>query len=287
MPYVIYNANKIELDKDISIGRDKINCDLVIPEGTVSRSHAIIKKIGEKFYIIDLGSSNGTYKDSKRIHSPVLLENKSLIQCGKAQIVFYDEDESDEDETMLSFSSNFVVNSIVLVADIKGYTSFSENAPIQTVSKVMSAWLKEVDAAVVKLNGYVDSFIGDCVYARWDNQVDKETGKNVIKLAKEINDLTKKISQKVTEGEFNLEIGVGIHTGEVIVGAETQNTGLGDTINTTFRLESATRGLGVDVVISEELNNLCELNKELKSVELKGKTETKVATFKFHEIDNL
>jgi adenylate cyclase len=284
MAYVIYNANKIELEKDISIGRDKTKCDLVISEGTVSRNHAIIKKIGDKFYIIDIGSSNGTYKDGNRINSPVLLEDKALIQCGNAQIVFYEDLESDEDETMLSFSTNFVTQSIVLVADIKGYTSFSENANIQVVSKVMASWLKEVNALVVSINGYVDSFIGDCVYARWDNQVDKQTGQKVLKLSKKLNETTQKISQEITNNEFTLNICVGLHTGEVIVGAQTNNTGLGDTINTAFRLESETRKLGVDVVASQEMVNLLEESKPLQEVDLKGKTTTKVATYMFDEI---
>lgn len=284
MAYIIYKANKIELEEDVSIGRDKNKNELVIDEGTVSRNHAIIKKIGEKFYIIDLGSSNGTYKDGKRVHSPVLLEDKSVIQCGNTQILYYDDMESDEDETLLAFSSNFVVNSIVLVADIKGYTNFSQNASIQVVSKIMSAWLKEVNSVVVETNGYVDSFIGDCVYARWDNLTDKQTAKNVIQVAKKINDLTKQISYDVTKGEFDLSVGVGINMGEVIVGADTGNTGLGDTINTAFRFESATRGLEVDVVLSSELGELVEITTPLVDVELKGKDALKVNTLMFDKI---
>lgn len=286
MAYVIYNSSRLELDKDVLIGRDKNKCDLVILEETVSRSHATIKRIGEKFYLVDLGSSNGTFKDTKRIHSPVVLNNKSIIQCGKAQIVFYS-DEEDDDKTTFALSTNFVVDSIILVADIKGYTSFSEKAPIQSVSKVMSSWLKEVDNEVVKLNGYVDSFLGDCVYARWDNQVDKKTAINVLKLAKKIDDITKKISTSVTKGQFNLGVGVGINTGEVIVGADTNNTGLGDTVNTAFRLEGSTRDLGVDVSISKEMSILCELSKEPQQVNLKGKGETVIATLMFDEIENL
>jgi adenylate cyclase len=288
MAHITYEANKIELTEEFTIGRDQ-KCSLTIAESTVSRNHAVIQLISEKYYIVDNGSSNGTYKDGKIVQSAILLEDKSVIQCGNAQIIFYaDIEEEDDDETIISFSSNFVVNSIVLVADIRGYTSFSENTPIQSVSKVMAQWLKEVNYAIENSNGFIDSFIGDCVYARWDGKTNRETLINVLKAAKYISDKTKEISHKVTKGQSVLDIGVAIHIGEVIVGAETNNTGLGDTINTTFRLEGQTRTLNTDMLLSKEAFDVLNINKELIDTQLKGKSEIiKVCPISFSEIEGI
>ena len=288
MAYIVYKANKFDLNENFSIGRDKSN-DLVIAEGTVSRHHAVFRIVGDKYYIIDMGSSNGTYANGKSVQTPTLLKDKTIIQCGNAQIVFYeDKDDEDSDETILAFSSNFVVDSTVLVIDIKNYTTFSENTPIQMVSKVMAKWLKEVNLIIEKYNGLIDSFIGDCVYARWDEKTDRQTIINVLKVSKYINDKTKEITSTITNGKTILSVGVGINIGEVIVGAETNNTGLGDTVNTTFRLESQTRTLKTDVIISKEVYEVLNLDKKLVDTILKGKKNIiQVCPLTFDEIDSI
>lgn len=288
MAYIVYNANRIEFNKSISIGRDS-SSDLRIEEPTVSRNHAVIKQIGDKYYIIDLGSSNGTFKNGKRVRSPLILENKSVIQCGNTQVIFYDnKSQENDDETVIACTSNFIVKSIVLVADIRGYTEFSEKVSIQIVSKLMAHWYKEITVCIENNNGYIDSFIGDCVYARWDENITKDVILNILRVTKEINDITKKISLALTNGEKELHVGVGLNIGEVIVGIDTHNTGLGDTVNTAFRFESHTRFLDVDVIVSNEICEFLDLQQPLIDIYLKGKTTSiRVYTLNFDEIDKI
>lgn len=289
MAYIVFKTNRIEINKSLSIGRASDN-ELIIDEPTVSRNHALIKKIGEKFYIIDSGSSNGTFRDGKRIHSPILLENKSVIQCGNAQCVFYDNTiDTEVDETQLAITSNFVINSVVLIADIRGYTSFAEATPVKTVSKIMSQWFKEVTKTIEDNNGFIDSFIGDCVYARWDfNEDDEKLLKNILQVSKQLNDITKNISTDVTNEKSELKLGVGIHVGEVIVGIDTNNTGLGDTVNIAFRLESKTRDLNSDIIVSKEVCEMLDICKETVKTHIKGKNEEiEVCTISFDEVESL
>ena len=289
MAYIIFKANKFQLNnEDFTIGRNSNN-SLPIKENTVSRNHAIIRPIGDKYYIIDAGSSNGTYKDGIKIQgAPILLEDKSIVQCGNAQLVFRHDEEDEDDETLLAFSSNFIVNSIVLVADIRGYTSFSENTPIQIVSKIMAKWLKEVDRIITNSNGYIDSFIGDCVYARWDDKTDKKTLIDVLNVAKNISVVTQDISSNLTNNKYILDVGVGINLGEVIVGAETNNTGLGDTINTAFRLEGQTRALDTDIIISKSAYDILDANLPLTNTKLKGKSgEIEICSIKYNDVKNI
>ena len=292
MAYLIHKANRFELDNNsISMGRGKDN-DLVLSDNTVSRNHAIIKIIGKNYYLIDSGSSNGTYKDGKRVHSPVMLETKSLIQCGNAQIIFYDNtiEQFDEDMTTISFDSNIVVKSIILVADIKGYTTFSEITPIRKVSKFMSKWFTEVTNIIENGNGYLDSFIGDCVYARWD--VEENNNKDIIKkilnISKKLNEITTKLTSEASENNFKLTLGIGIHIGDVIVGAVSNNTGLGDAVNTAFRLEGKTRILDTDILISKDIYDILEIDYDITEVQLKGKNfNNTVCSLKYDDIDDI
>ena len=288
MAYLVYKANRVQLEQNsISIGRSKTS-ELVINETTVSRNHSIIKQIGDKFYIIDSGSSNGTFKDGKRVHSPVLLEHKSLIQCGNAQIVFYEDKIDDEsDDTMISLDTNFIVNSVVVIADIRGYTAFSESVPIRKVSKFMANWFKDIGSCIEDNNGCIDSFIGDCVYSRWDVSDDDKLASKILNTVLQMSNVTKKLSSAITDGEFVLDISAGIHLGEIIVGTQTNNTGLGDTVNTAFRLETQTRTLDTDILISNEVCKLFNIETKIDEVMLKGKSlPMKVCGIRFNEIDN-
>lgn len=286
MAYIVYKSNRIEIEESLSIGRSSDN-ELVVDEATVSRNHALIKQIGSKYYIIDVGSSNGTYKDAKRIHSPVLLENKSIVQCGNMQFIFYDNvyDEND-DKTQVSMTSSFVVDSVVLVADIKGYTSFTEAMDIKIVSKVMSKWFRQVSREIEKTNGYIDSFIGDCVYARWDIDDDLiGVSKDVLKVGKVINEITRNITKEYTNGKYPLNVGVGITHGDVVVGTEINNTGLGDTVNTAFRFEGKSKEFNCDIIISKEFALILGIEREWIPTKIKGKSEIfELCALRFDEV---
>lgn len=289
MAYIVYKSNRVEIDTSLSIGRSQDN-EIVVDEPTVSRNHALIKQIGQKYYLIDVGSSNGTYKDAKRVHNPTLLENKSIVQCGNMQFIFYDNvvDENDE-ETQIAMTSSIVMDSIVLVADIKGYTAFTEAMDIRVVSKVMSKWFKQVSHVIEETNGYIDSFIGDCVYARWDLENNFESlAISVLQVAKQINDITRAITKEYTSGKFPLNVGVGITFGEVVVGIDVNNTGLGDTVNSAFRFEEKSKVYNVDIIISREFAQKIGIEREWITTQIKGKTQDiDLCALRFDEVEKL
>ena len=72
------------------IGRDRYPiCDITIREPTVSRQHSRIQTEGEKYYIEDLGSLNGTYVNQERIDR-MLLRHGDELQIGKFRLVFFE-----------------------------------------------------------------------------------------------------------------------------------------------------------------------------------------------------
>jgi VWFA-related protein len=69
------------------IGRSQ-DSDLVVDHNTVSRQHATIKLEGERFYIYDMGSTNGTFVDGQRIREPVALEDGVTVRFGDKAFIF-------------------------------------------------------------------------------------------------------------------------------------------------------------------------------------------------------
>lgn len=71
-----------ELDRELTIGRaDK--CQVVLDDTYVSQMHARIFPKGEGFVLEDLGSTNGTYLNRRRITAPVELQRGDLVKIGK------------------------------------------------------------------------------------------------------------------------------------------------------------------------------------------------------------
>jgi len=96
----------------------------------------------------------------------------------------------------------------------------------------------------------VDKFIGDCVFARWDDK----TGNNVVRAlstALQVAEATAKLKLEEKELPRPLRIGVGINTGMASLGIGADNTAMGDAVNTAFRLESVTKEVGRDIALSE------------------------------------
>ena len=253
-------ARKVNCKAVLTIGRDK-HSDIVVPELTVSRNHAMIRCLGEgDFYLIDSGSSNGSFVNKQRVVAPKLLKNGDIITVGQADIVF---EELSKDVDLIDSVSMLetivhdapVIKQItILVADIRGFTSMSEQVPINTLTKIMNSWFHAVNTIVLGNEGLVDKFIGDCVFARWeteDDQVRKIA--QAITAACEINKITEDLNLEYKSQLPNkLKIGVGVNTGTASVGGLGQDsTALGDAVNIAFRMESSSKTLNKDIVMSE------------------------------------
>jgi len=284
----------------ITIGRDK-NSDIRINDRQVSRNHAMVRRLGEDdYYLIDSGSANGSAINNRRITTPTLLKNNDLISIGSATIQFIQHKEShpqaveqaDEDEleaTIFKHEVN-IQQLTILVADIRGFTTLSEQIPIATLTKIMSEWFRHVSNLIAENEGIVDKFIGDCVYARWEASEDvPNTVINALNSAVAINKISSTLSQAYPELPDKLKIGVGINTGPASVGIGSDNTAIGDAVNLAFRLESATKEVNKDVVLNQsayqDLPAALWQHKE-KEIMVKGKKEpVKICGLNFDEIE--
>lgn len=136
-------------------------------------------------------------------------------------------------------------NVSVLFADISGFTAMSELLDPEEVTNIMNDCMKLLAGCVVKYEGYVDKFIGDCIMAIFGAPITHENDPELalhsaIAMKKEIEEYNKKIPVKL---EKPLTLHIGINSGIVIAGGvgsdqKMDYTVMGDTVNLASRLES-------------------------------------------------
>lgn len=84
---ISYKEINIPKDTVFTIGRDNDNM-LVLDNDDVSRFHAQVTRLGESFYIVDLGSTNGTTLNGKRVWNRASLKDFDRIGIGNFEITF-------------------------------------------------------------------------------------------------------------------------------------------------------------------------------------------------------
>ena len=82
------SGSRYLLDEDeITVGRDP-SSDILLDDSTVSRTHAVFRRINGNYSVIDAGSLNGTYVNRQRVDSQEL-KNGDEIMIGKFRLVFF------------------------------------------------------------------------------------------------------------------------------------------------------------------------------------------------------
>ena len=158
-----------------------------------------------------------------------------------------------------------------LFTDVRGFTSLSEKLKPEEVTEIMNKVLTIQSDTVKFYDGMVDKYIGDAMMAIFNAPLDLDGHEEAAVLcAKEIQD-------KVQLSGLGLEIGVGVATGFAVIGnmgssTRFDYTAIGDCVNTAARLESATKEVGVDILIGEETAKKCGFElKLLEPIKVKGK----------------
>ena len=158
-----------------------------------------------------------------------------------------------------------------LFTDVRGFTALSEKLEPEEVTKIMNKVLTIQSEAVKKYNGMVDKYIGDAMMAIFNAPLDLPHHEQVaVECAKEIQ-------ENIEKADIGVAIGVGVNTGEAVIGNMGSDTrfdysAIGDAVNTAARLESATKEAGVNILIGEETEKYCGHHlKSVKPIKVKGK----------------
>jgi len=168
-----------------------------------------------------------------------------------------------------------------LFTDVRGFTSLSETLPPEDVTYIMNKALTAQQKAVQKHEGMVDKYIGDAMMAIFNaplDQLDHETRAIdcALDIIKNMEELNKEFKKK---GMPSVAIGIGINTGKAVIGnmgseSRFDYTAIGDAVNTAARLESATKEVGVDLLIGKNTAQFTKFELNLIStINVKGKAD--------------
>ncbi|MGD2181525.1 adenylate/guanylate cyclase domain-containing protein [Lusitaniella coriacea LEGE 07167] len=292
-----------------TVGRSDDN-NFVIPDQWISRNHAMLQctETGE-FYLIDLGSRNGTFVNGRRVNIPVTLRNTDHLTFGQTELEFHcpprdypanSNSSTSERETLTSTLHVRRLMSVVVV-DIRNFTGLTQQLDEKTLSAMIGNWFRQAGEIIRESGSWVDKYIGDAVMAIWfhgETAVSNQEVLDIFQAVSNLNKMTASLSRQYPL-PFDLRIGAGINTGYAMVGNTGSGdrpdyTAIGDTVNAAFRLESCTKRIGKDIALGQStygyLKNLDEAQKRFQpfTVDLKG-YENPVETYgaSFEELDRL
>lgn len=151
----------------------------------------------------------------------------------------------------------------VLFSDIRGFTSVSEKYSPEDVVAILNEYLGEMTGIVFRWDGTLDKFIGDAIMAFWGAPLLQENHAELavrcaLNMSARLDELQKKWE---AEGKPILDIGIGINTGEVLVGnigavgKKMDYTVIGDHVNLGSRVESLTKKYHTRILITEHTLN--------------------------------
>lgn len=161
----------------------------------------------------------------------------------------------------------------VLFSDIRGFTTLSEKVPPSQVVEMLNVYFSAMTKIVHDHHGMVDKFIGDGLMAVFGAPHALDTpeyhalqaGQAMLNAMPELNCRLKSLDLP------ELQIGIGIHSGEAIVGyigsrERHEYTTIGDTVNTAARLADLPKALGCPLVFSLEAAKGTKLDDQYKDL---------------------
>jgi class 3 adenylate cyclase len=239
-------SRKFPLHGGCSIGRSPKNA-VVLDSPKVSRRHAIInvQNVGE-FWLIDLGSSNGTFLNKRRVHQPVRLCDQDQIVIGDSVFAFRHpmEISGDYRSTLAERTIREIENvpCWLLVADIENFTPLSRSLTSDNLATLIGGWVAACKEIIEAHQGMIDKYLGDGFFAYW--REDPNAAKNV---ADALNRL--KEAQARNQPRFRL----ALHFGLVAIGGVPsmgEESLMGKDVNFVFRMEKLAGSLGILLLTS-------------------------------------
>ncbi len=178
----------------------------------------------------------------------------------------------------------------ILFVDIRAFTNLSENMTPEENFKFINSYLSRFSPMITNNGGFVDKYIGDAIMALFPNSPE-----DAIRAANQmIEHVAVYNGHRANVGYRAINIGVGIHTGNMIlgiIGDETrmQGTVISDAVNLASRIQDVTKLYKANVVISQEsfmkIDDMMNHNfRFLGRVRVKGKDQA-VALFEIFDAD--
>lgn len=171
----------------------------------------------------------------------------------------------------------------VLFSDIRGFTSISEGMESQDLVEFLNEYLTAMTNIVFKHQGTLDKYIGDAVMAFYGAPFEQKD--HALRACLTAIDMLEELKKLQIQWETRklpiLNIGIGIHTGEMAVGnmgseKRFSYTVLGDAVNLASRLEGVNKYYGTNIILSaDSYRHVREhlIGRQLDMIRVKGKKE--------------
>ena len=236
----------------------------------VSRRHALIHRqnIGE-LWLINFGSSNGTFLNKRRIHRPIRLRDGDQITIGdqvftlRQPIAISEEYKTDVMQQTLREIDDILC--WLLVADLRGFTPLSRQLQSGDLDLLLGAWIFSCKEIIENQRGIINKYLGDGFLAYWPEA--ETSPQKIVAVISALKELQKKESPAFR---------IVMHFGAVAIGGVAsmgEESLMGGEVNLIFRLEKLASSLGEPCCLSEtahaKLNGLIATH-SLGEFELKG-----------------
>ena len=240
------SGEKFPIQGNSSIGRSVRNI-IVIESQKVSRRHALInvQNVGE-FWLIDLGSSNGTFLNGRRLHQPVRLCDQDQIIIGDRLFIFHQPEEITDDyrTTYAERTIREIANvpCWLLVADIENFTPLSRSLTSDRLATLIGGWVAACKEIIEAHDGMIDKYLGDGFLAYWRG--DPKTTRDIAAALEQLKE-----GQAKNEPRFRL----ALHFGFVAIGGVPsmgEESLMGKEVNFVFRMEKLAGSLGISILTS-------------------------------------
>jgi len=170
---------------------------------------------------------------------------------------------------------------ILFFCDIRGYTSMSEQLTALETFLFLNDYLACMGQAIEDCGGFIDKYIGDAIMALFDQETTDSALQAALAMRRALREFNR---DRIEKGLPRIEIGIGIHRGEVVMGtvgfiSRMESTVIGDPVNLASRVEGLTKSYGCPILATETvvhgLSSPADFSLELvdKAVNVKGKDE--------------